>query len=661
MNVRTEVPGVHLGAFGGLGGGMGIEIVATTGTFELSAIDFKSSYNNFIPDFNGRIAYDNKNKYLRIYSGATGANTELYQGRTGFIGINNSSPAYHLDVNGNINYTGNIFKNGVLQATIGATGPTGPTGPAGTNGAAGAQGATGPTGPTGPAGTNGAAGAQGATGPTGPTGPAGTNGAAGAQGATGPTGPTGPAGTNGAAGAQGATGPTGPTGPAGTNGAAGAQGATGPTGPTGPAGTNGAAGAQGATGPTGPTGPAGTNGAAGAQGATGPTGPTGPAGSYTIGTGNAGSTGTLMLFDEATGNIFYVPSNTPTNSFYVTRNENPPGYDFARTLSVGANIIPGTTECVIGTSLIPWRKVTLNSAGPSGNLTDTGIYFSSNKSITYEQNARLLLTPNVSIGTVGPTGTGVPFQVNKSSSSSIGFTGFALLGTTGTIQTGASVGTRSVSAYFSAHVWSAAGFVASSDSRIKKEITDLSDGVALDALRQIEPVQYKYIDALQRGSDTVTGFIAQQVKEVFPNAVSTQTEVVPNIYSMKSVSINETTLEIYDIPESIVNSLNAGKLVRFYDSMGKQYDWNIQSLMNSTTIVLTRPNMSEITFDPSYPNQLFIYGTEVDDFHTLNKEYLFTVNFAATQELDRQVQALRAENTALKEQIAAIKAFVNMP
>jgi hypothetical protein len=28
----------------------------------------------------------------------------------------------------------------------------------------------------------------------------------------------------------------------------------------------------------------------------------------------------------------------------------------------------------------------------------------------------------------------------------------------------------------------------------------------------------------------------------------------------------------------------------------------------------------------------------VEDFHTLNKDYLFTVNFSATQELDRMLQ-----------------------
>ena len=137
------------------------------------------------------------------------------------VGIGNMAPRSPLDVQGNIQITGNpgtvgiLFSDGSFQTTAGdggggSTGPTGPTGIAGSNGN------TGPTGPTGIAGSNGN------TGPTGPTGIAGSNGNAG------PTGPTGIAGSNGN------TGPTGPTGAGST--------VTGPTGGYGPTGATGATG-----------------------------------------------------------------------------------------------------------------------------------------------------------------------------------------------------------------------------------------------------------------------------------------------------------------------------------------------------------------------------------------------------------------------------------
>ena len=59
-------------------------------------------------------------------------------------------------------------------------------------------------------------------------------------------------------------------------------------------------------------------------------------------------------------------------------------------------------------------------------------------------------------------------------------------------------------------------------------------------------------------------------------------------------------------------------------------------------------------FDQSW-NNVFIYGKEVDDFHTLDKQKLFALNFSATQELDKKVTALEAENQSLKQQLEALE------
>jgi hypothetical protein len=178
----------------------------------------------------------------------------------------------------------------------GPAGPQGPPGPAGPAGGIGVPGATGATGPAGP---------QGSAGPAGAAGPAGTNGSGFnfrqtfdptalyavndvvtfngstyvAVIANGPGNGTpdssqcasgGPGNGSGPcwmvwaqAGTPGAAGPQGPMGPIGLTGVTGAQGPQGPQG------------AQGATGATGATGPAGLDGTAGATGATGAAGPQG--------------------------------------------------------------------------------------------------------------------------------------------------------------------------------------------------------------------------------------------------------------------------------------------------------------------------------------------------------------------------------------------------
>lgn len=228
---------------------------------------------------------------------------------TSLTSVNWGSSTKWLEVDIDVNNTGNfttagnsqlisvpyaLYAANSAQGPAGATGATGPTGPTGLNGTnGGATGATGPTGPTGATGSGG--GATGATGPTGATGNNGNNGNNGATGATGPTGPTGATGATGSGG--GATGATGPTGPTGATGATGA----GATGPTGPSGNNGNNGGTGATGPTGPT---------GNDGATGATGHTGATGS----TGSTGATGATGGAANVSGTLDYIAKFTPTGS-----------------------------------------------------------------------------------------------------------------------------------------------------------------------------------------------------------------------------------------------------------------------------------------------------------------------------------------------------------
>jgi hypothetical protein len=50
-----------------------------------------------------------------------------------------------------------------------------------------------------------------------------------------------------------------------------------------------------------------------------------------------------------------------------------------------------------------------------------------------------------------------------------------------------------------------------------------------------------------------------------------------------------------------------------------------------------------------------VYGEEVNDFHFLNKNAIWTVATAALQEVDRQLQAEKARNDALEARILALE------
>ena len=183
-------------------------------------------------------------------------------------------------------------------------------------------------------------------------------------------------------------------------------------------------------------------------------------------------------------------------------------------------------------------------------------------------------------------------------------------------------------------------FIISSDERIKKNIVDVPDNLALEMVRNI-PVRYYEYRNKKNGEEKTIGFIAQEVKEVLPMAVGLQTNIIPNeMRNLSDISWNDTTLYT-DLSDC------SGVKYRFYVS-------NDVSGNNEIKKEVIGNSDNSFTFDTSY-NKVFCYGKEVDDFHTLDKNKLFALNFSATQELDRKVIALENENAELKSELAAIK------
>jgi hypothetical protein len=241
-----------------------------------------------------------------------------------------------------------------------------------------------------------------------------------------------------------------------------------------------------------------------------------------------------------------------------------------------------------------------------------------------------------------------------------------------------------ITIYAANAIFSGSGFLAASDSRIKKNITDISDGDALNKLRLIEPVEYDYIDIVSKGTDRVYGFIAQQVKEQFSNAVTKTHDFIPNIYSLKQIEIYDGSMNqltytqdmtppvlmlVKDISESAMVDIseNVSKM-RIIDYNGQKIECIVISKLTQNSVLLDTSDMNQMfAVNPSDPTRLFIYGTNIEDFLALKKEYLFTINFAATQELDRIIQrqqttidTLTAQNAALQTQIDAIKTHIGM-
>jgi len=198
------------------------------------------------------------------------------------------------------------------------------------------------------------------------------------------------------------------------------------------------------------------------------------------------------------------------------------------------------------------------------------------------------------------------------------------------------------------------GFFSASDSRFKTNIQDIDDSGALDLLRKIKPKTYEYIDKVDKGSDTVYGFIAQDISEVFPNCVSIQKEKIPNIYENCIKVDNVITLsnKITHMLEKDENGM-LYKTLLVYHSDNKTIELVIKSIIDDKHIEI------EPTDELGTNGQLFIYGQIVDNFNTIDKNYIFTIATAALQEVDRQLQAEKRKTATLEARMLLLEARIN--
>ena len=186
------------------------------------------------------------------------------------------------------------------------------------------------------------------------------------------------------------------------------------------------------------------------------------------------------------------------------------------------------------------------------------------------------------------------------------------------------------SIYSQGNIFVNGGYVfVKSDKRIKTNIEEVPDEMALKQVRTIPCKYYNYKDTRERGTDKTIGFIAQEVKKVMPMAVKTISGIIPSV--MKSIEnpvwtkVNnkfQISLEDFDI--------QPGSKVRFY--LGQPGE-------SSITKDIILDFSKNAIFDSEY-DSVFVYGEHVTDLNILNKEKIFTLHHSAIQELDKKTQAM---------------------
>ena len=180
-------------------------------------------------------------------------------------------------------------------------------------------------------------------------------------------------------------------------------------------------------------------------------------------------------------------------------------------------------------------------------------------------------------------------------------------------------------------------FDAYSDIRIKKDFKKSNSLGDLQVLNKLQVTDYKYVDFVQYGSQFKKGFIAQEVERVFPEAVKTHEDFIPNIFSVpQKVELRSEHILITMNKE---HNLVDGDIVKFITAHGEE----TKKVFTTDKYTFSIADSTVLKYD-----SVFVYGKLVGDFRMIDYDRIFTLNVSVTQELSKELDSLQKENEMLK-------------
>ena len=298
----------------------------------------------------------------------------------------------------------------------------------------------------------------------------------------------------------------------------------------------------------------------------------------------------------------------------------------------------------------------------------TDLTFSTyNETNSLTERMRITNGGYVGIGTTNPT---CPLYVAGGIGNTPTVNAFTYFNYNSTIlgHTSASPGTN-ITLYCANDICAGSGICAAnitswSDERIKTKIVDIDDNVALIELRKLNPKTYEYIDKVKNPNSLVYGFIAQEVEQTIPYAVRIMKGYLPNIYEKATVTngnriiLNNASTSTFQVDSNGKDASGNTVEIKFMDENNKEIITNLVSIIDDKTFEIS--DKLDIT-------EVFVYGQEVNDFRTLDKDAIFTITTAAVQQIDREfqeakshIEELQTENADLKARLSSIEARLSL-
>lgn len=193
-----------------------------------------------------------------------------------------------------------------------------------------------------------------------------------------------------------------------------------------------------------------------------------------------------------------------------------------------------------------------------------------------------------------------------------------------------------------------ATYIGASDRRIKKDIRSLRDSESLSKIRQLDTKAYKYLDPINRGHREVIGFIAQDVNSTIPEAVTVHKNFIPN--EMRPIQVS------WEIVDGKMKRMVFKEVLEPNKYKFKMFLVNDSKITSSETFdLITKDGKTfhneygEFTTEKNLHTEVLLYGKEVDDFMSIDKQKIFAVAYSALQQVDKNQQSLIKRVTELEK------------
>jgi len=244
-------------------------------------------------------------------------------------------------------------------------------------------------------------------------------------------------------------------------------------------------------------------------------------------------------------------------------------------------------------------------------------------------NPRGLPNAYLGIGTPAPL---YPLHVVGSATNTV-TGGYYFYANSGTALIQWSTSPQAIGIFATSAILTQNNFLASSDLRIKN-ICD--EEINLDLIDLINPLIYTYKDRIKNPKKNI-GFIAQNVFEHCPEAVTLHKGIIPDIMKL---------VDIIEIKDTIITIKNEWQLkekdvikimVDDKDTVGELID---VIYADKDIIKFKHLKLKE---------KVFVYGRQVEDFHELNYDYVFTLGFAGIQKSRKEIKELKQQINKLTE------------